>query len=114
MTDPSRLAAELVAAGEGLATIAGLVGAGQASYDGSVDRQRAVALCWISVGSALKHYAALSGMPQGHGPLAPAIRLRDKLAHQPVSRLDPAVLWQASVRDAPQLRRIVEALPDAD
>lgn len=114
MTDPSRRTAELLAAREGLETIAALVDDGQAVYDASVDRQRAVALCWISVGSALKHYAALSGMPQGHGPLAPAVRLRDKLAHQPVSRLDPAVLWQASVRDAPQLRRIVEALPGKD
>jgi len=50
-------------------------------------------------------------MPQRHGVLSPAIRLRDKLAHQPVSRLDPVVLWETSVRDTPQLRRIVEALP---
>lgn len=79
-------------------------------YDQNLDRQRALALCWISVGSALKHYAHIAGLPRGHGPLAPAIRLRDRLAHQPVDRLNPAVLWETSVRDAPELARIIAAL----
>jgi len=111
VTGADRRTAELTAAREGLAEIEGLVAAGRAEYEGNFDRRRALALCWISVGSALKHYAVLAGMPQRHGVLSPAIRLRDKLAHQPVSRLDPVVLWETSVRDTPQLRRIVEALP---
>jgi hypothetical protein len=47
---------------------------------------------WVSVGSALKHYVRLAGIPHGHGPLAPAIQFRDKLAHQPLDRLAPEVV----------------------
>jgi uncharacterized protein with HEPN domain len=49
---------------------------------------------------------------QGHGPLAPAIQFRDKLAHQPLDRLAPEVVWETSVHDAPELLRVVEALID--
>jgi len=52
----------------------------------------------------------LAGIPQGHGPLAPAIQFRDKLAHQPLDRLAPEVVWETSIRDAPELLRVVEAL----
>lgn len=109
MTD-HRPAAELRAALDGLTEIRRIVEAGEALYRTNMDRQRALALCWISVGSALKHFAAATGRPQLHGPLTPAIRLRDKLAHQPVTRLDSAVLWQTSIHDAPRLRAVIEAL----
>ena len=78
--------------------------------DANIDRQRALAFCWVSVGSALKHYARLAGIPQGHAPLTPAIQFRDKLTHQPLDRLAPEVVWETSIRDGPELLRVVEAL----
>jgi uncharacterized protein with HEPN domain len=87
-----------------------MVAGGRATFDASTDQQRALAFCWVSIGSALKHYARLAGIPQGHGPLAPAIQFRDKLAHQSLDRLAPEVVWETSIRDAPELLRVVEAL----
>jgi len=40
--------------------------------------------------------------------LAPASS--GKLAHQPLDRLAPEVVWETSIRDAPELLRVVEAL----
>ena len=111
MTGADRRTAELTAAREGLAEIEGLVAAGRAEYEGNVDRRRALALCWISVGSALKHYAVLAGDASTAWCALAGDPFAGQLAHQPVSRLDPVVLWETSVRDPPQLRRIVEALP---
>jgi len=93
-----------------LHAVAAMVAGGRAAFDASIDQQRALAFCWVSVGSALKHYARLTGIPQGHGPLAPAIQFRDKLAHQPLDRLAPGVVWETSICDAPELLRVVEAL----
>jgi hypothetical protein len=107
---PARLQAELEAARQGLHAAATMVAGGRDAFDASIDQQRALAFCWVSVGSALKHYARLAGIPQGHGPLEPAIQFRDKLAHQPLDRLAPEVVWETSVRDAPELLRVVEAL----
>lgn len=73
-------------------------------------KQRALTFCWVSTGSVLKHYALLTGLPQGHGPLAPAIHFRDKIAHQPLDRLASEIVWETSVRDAPKLQRVIEAL----
>lgn len=85
---------------------------GARHFTGSVVQQRALAFCWVATGSALKHYTHLAGLPQGHGPLAPAIHLRDRVAHQPLDRLDPTIIWETSVQDAPDLLRVVEALYD--
>lgn len=41
---------------------------GRGAFDGSEDRSRALAFCWVSVGSALKHYAQMRGAPQGAPP----------------------------------------------
>ena len=90
--------------------VAAMVAGGRTTFDASTDQQRALAFCWVSIGSALKHYARLAGIPQGHGPLAPAIQFRDKLAHQSLDRLASEVVWETSVRDAPELLRVVEAL----
>jgi len=112
MTFPAsaRLQAELEAARQGLHAVAAMVAGGRTTFDASTDQQRALAFCWVSIGSALKHYARLAGIPQGHGPLAPAIQFRDKLAHQSLDRLASEVVWETSVRDAPELLRVVEAL----
>lgn len=112
MTFPvsARLQAELEAARQGLLTVAAMVAGGREAFAASADQQRALAFCWVSIGSALKHYARRAGMSQGHGPLAPAIQFRDKLAHQPLDRLAPEVVWETSVHDAPELLRVVEAL----
>src|SRR5215510_487397 len=95
---------------QGLRAAAATVAGGRDAFDARIDQRRALAFCWVSVGSALKHYARLAGIPQGHGPLAPAIQFRDKLAHQPLDRLAPEVVWETSIRDAPELLRVVEAL----
>ena len=80
MTSPSvsRLRAELDAARQGLGAVAAMVAEGREAFDASAAQQRAPAFCWVSIGSALKHYARLAGVAQGHGPLAPAIQFRDK------------------------------------
>ena len=87
-----------------------MVAEGREAFDASPAQQRALAFCWVSVGSALKNYAHLAGVAQGHGPLAPAIQFRDKIAHQPLDRLASDVVWRTSVRDAPELLRVIEAL----
>lgn len=107
-----RLRAELEAARQGLNAIARMVADEREVFESSVVQQRALAFCWVTTGSALKHYTHLSGLPQGHGPLAPAIHLRDRIAHQPLDRLDPVIIWDTSVQDAPELLRVVDALFD--
>ena len=58
MSTPEELAAQLDAAIHGLHEIRRLVSdGGRDAFDASQDRTRALALCWVSVGSALKHYA---------------------------------------------------------
>jgi uncharacterized protein with HEPN domain len=107
-----RLRAELDAARQGLHAIAAMVAEGHEAFVASVAQQRALAFCWVSTGSALKHYARPGGLTQGHGPLSPAIHFRDRIAHQPLNRLAPEIVWETSTRDAPTLRRVVEALID--
>ena len=107
-----RLREELEAARHGLQAVAAVVAEGREIFDGSLAQQRALAFCWVSTGSALKHYAQLARLAQRQGPLAPAIHFRDRIAHQPLDRLDPASVWKTSVEDAPKLLRVVEALID--
>jgi len=106
------LAAELSAALHGLDEVARIVKDGRGAFEANEDRQRALALCWMSIGSSLKHYARLSGIPQGQLPLAQPIRLRDKIAHQRLDKIDCEILWQTSVGDAPSLLRMATRLLD--
>ena len=111
MSSSEELAAELSAAVHGLREIRELVGGGgRDAFVDSVDRQRALALCWVSVGSALKHYSQMTESEHGQPPLAAPIRFRDRLAHQRLDRLDPEILWETSVRQTPVLLRIVEGM----
>lgn len=66
----------------------------------------------MSVGSALNHYAQMTGVPQGAAPHSAPIRFRDRLAHQRLDKLDLDLLWETSVRETPVLLRIVERLYD--
>ncbi|HUJ66628.1 MAG TPA: HepT-like ribonuclease domain-containing protein [Acidimicrobiales bacterium] len=107
------LRAELDAALYALREIRKLVSeGGRDGFDASEDRRRAIAWCWVAAGSALKHYAQTSGTPQGQPPLAPPIRFRDRLAHQRLDKLDADLLWETSVRETPDLLRIIEQLRD--
>ena len=113
MSNSEELAAQLGAAIHGLHEIRRLVSdGGRDAFDASQDRTRVLAFCWVSVGSALKHYAQMTGTPQGAAPLSAPIRFRDRLAHQQLDKLDLDLLWETSVRETPVLLRILERLHD--
>ncbi|MHB1785186.1 MAG: HepT-like ribonuclease domain-containing protein [Acidimicrobiales bacterium] len=113
MRTPGELEAQLNAAIYGLHQIRRIVSeGGRASFDASDDRSRALAFCWVSVGSALKHYSQMTRMPEGAAPLSDPIRFRDRLAHQRLDKLDLDLLWETSVRETPVLLRILERLAD--
>jgi uncharacterized protein with HEPN domain len=113
VSTPQELATQLDAAIYGLYSIRLLVSDGERdAFDASEDRTRALAFCWVSVGSALKHFAQVTGTPQGAAPLSAPIRFRDRLAHQRLDKLDLDLLWETSVRETPVLLRILERLHD--
>ncbi len=56
----------------------------------------------------LKDYAATMGILPGHSPFTRAIRYRDRLAHQPLNRLDVEIVWDTSAHHAPELLLAVE------
>lgn len=113
MSRPEEIAAQLDAAIHGLGEVRRVVSeGGRATFDSSEDRSRALAFCWVSTGSALKHYAQMTGAPQGAPPLSAPIRFRDRLAHQRLDKLDLDLLWETSVRDAPLLLRVLSSLSD--
>lgn len=113
MSRPQEVAAQLDAAIHGLQEVRRIVAeGGREAFDASEDRGRALAFCWISVGIALKHYAQMTGAPQGAPPLSAPIRFRDRLAHQRLDKLDLDLLWETSVRDAPLLLRVLLSLRD--
>ncbi len=102
MTDPQGEEAELRAAVRGLREVRQIVsGGGRGAYDASTDQQRALAYCWVSIGSALKHHDRITGTAASASKFSNAIRFRDRLAHQPLDRLDIDILWESSVRSAP-------------
>ena len=71
MSRPDEVAAQLDAAIHGLEEVRRIVSeGGRATFDASEDRSRALAFCWVSTGSALKHYAHMIGAPQGAPPLS--------------------------------------------
>ena len=95
MSHPEEVAAQLDAANHGLQEIRRVVSeGGREAFDASEDRSRALAFCWVSTGSAIKHYAHMTGAPQGAPPLSAPIRFRDRLAHQRVDKLDLDPLWE--------------------
>ncbi|MGQ0717358.1 MAG: hypothetical protein ACT4NP_08580 [Pseudonocardiales bacterium] len=67
---------------EALDEIDALVDSGRHEFAASLDRQRALAFCWIAVGSALKDYIRIAQLPARQEPLSSPIRFRDRLAHQ--------------------------------
>ena len=104
-------AAELLGfALEALDEIDTLVGYGYDEFAASLDRQRALAYCWIAVGSALKDYARLVQLSARQEPLSSPIRFRDRLAHQSLSQLDAALLWRVSIERVKELRAILVGL----
>ncbi|MGH3832219.1 MAG: HepT-like ribonuclease domain-containing protein [Pseudonocardiaceae bacterium] len=107
MSEPDEL---LGFALEALDEIDTLVGHGRQEFADSLDRQRALAFCWIAVGSALKDYTRISQLPARQEPLSSPIRFRDRLAHQALSQLDAELLWRVSTERVRQLRVILLSL----
>jgi uncharacterized protein with HEPN domain len=95
---------------EALDEIDTLIGHGYDEFTASLDRQRALAFCWIAVGSALKDYTRVAQIPARQEPLSSPIRFRDRLAHQSLSLLDPLLLWQVSVERVAELRAVLLGL----
>ena len=65
---------------------------------------------WVTVGSALKDYASEAGISAGESPFTAVIGYRDRLAHQPLDRLDVEIVWETSVNRARPLLQVVEGL----
>ena len=66
MSRAEELATQLDAALHGLQAVRRVVAeGGREAFDASEDRNRALAFCWVSTGSALKHYEQMTGVPQG-------------------------------------------------
>jgi hypothetical protein len=95
---------------EALDEIDTIVGCGYGEFVTSLDRQRALAFCWIAVGSALKDYTRVEQLPTRQEPLSSPIRFRDRLAHQSLSQLDPLLLWRVSVERVAELRAVLFGL----
>ena len=64
MSRPEEVAAQLDAAIHGLHEIRRIVSEG--GREASEDRSRALAFCWVSTGSAIKHYPQMTGAPRAH------------------------------------------------
>jgi hypothetical protein len=76
-------------------------------FAASLDRQKALAFCWIAVGGALKDYAHIAKLPARQEPLSSPIRFRDRISHQSLSQLDADVLWRVSTERVSDLRPIL-------
>lgn len=107
MSEPDEL---LGFALEALGEIDAIVSRGHSEFATSLDRQRALALCWIAVGSALKDYVHIAELPARQEPLSSPIRFRDRIAHQSLSQLDADVLWRVSTERVSDLRAILASL----
>lgn len=97
---------------EALDEVEAIVSRGRSEFAASLDRQRALAFCWIAVGSALKDYAHIAELPARQEPLSSPIRLRDRIAHQSLSPLDADVLWRVSTERVSDLQAILIVLRD--
>lgn len=94
---------ELEAALDGLAEVAAYTRAGRDTFDSSRERQFALAYSWVTVGSCLKQYCRLKGIPHGTWPFTGPVRMRDKLAYQSVNALDADVLWDTCTQNTEEL-----------
>lgn len=115
MTAPVRGENELAAALTALGYVAGLVAdGGRDTFADSSDRRLALTYCWVNIGSQLKQFARKTKLSR-HSvePLSKPIKMRDKLSYGPMPDLRGDVVWDTSVNDGPQLRRIVAELADA-
>ena len=83
------------------------VAEGQSIFDASQDRQWAMAYLWVNVGSLLKQLCRVHGVPLGTEPFSGPIRLRDKLAYGPASRLEPSIVWETSRAYGPRLHAVL-------
>lgn len=101
---------ELDAALEALSTVHDLVQQGRAAFDAAHDRRLALAMCWVSVGSQVKQLVRVRGITSAVTELSAPVRMRDKLAYQPLSDLDPEVLWATCVQDGPRLTELLLSL----
>lgn len=105
MTRQQRAADELHGASDALASIGSLVSEGRERFEASADRRAHLCYLWIIVGSRLKNHCAVLDIPRATGEFAMAIAFRQKLAYERPSKRDDALVWTASVEDAPKLAR---------
>jgi len=106
MSRPAEVATQFDAAIHGVEEVRRVViEDSRAAFAASKYRSRALAFCWVSTVSALRHYAQTAGAPRGTPPLSAPIRFRDRLAHQRLDKLDLDLLLETSVRDDPLLLR---------
>jgi uncharacterized protein with HEPN domain len=110
VTAPLADAAELDAALIALDRIADLVAEGRAAFDDSSDRRLALVFLWVDVGSLLKQFSRKRRIEPGTAPFARPIQMRDKLVYGPLTGLQPAVVWDTCVHDAPPLRTLLTEL----
>lgn len=101
----------LAIAHRGLRELAAIVDAGAGAYIEDVHRRRSLALCWVTIGHALKGLGP--GVANGSGQFALAIAVHHKVLTQSFDKVAADVLWRTSVRDAPVLCGVIEqALAD--
>lgn len=98
---------------EALSVVVRIRNEGRTRFDGSVDRQLAVAHCWVNIGSELKQFCRRRGISQAASPFPGAIRMRDEMLYQPLSDLSPDVLWDTCVHDAEPLTSLLQDLRHA-
>ncbi|MBO0840042.1 MAG: DUF86 domain-containing protein [Sciscionella sp.] len=107
---PNLLLEKLAAARVGIRAAREIVNAEYEQFENDSMAQRALAYCWVTAGSALKDYQRTAGMTSQHPVFTQAIGFRDKLAHRPLDELDPEIIWNTTVHDAPELLSVVEAI----
>ncbi len=65
---------------------------------------------WANIGSQLKQYCRLAGIPLGTEPFAGPIQMRDKLVYGSVQALDATIVWDTCVKNGPELQGLVNDL----
>lgn len=113
MNDGPAGAVELDQALAALAHIGRLAAEDRQVFDASEDRRLALVACWINVGSALKQYCHLRGLPQGQQPYRGAIRLRDRLCYKPLSMIDYEIVWTTTTGETAKLTALLTEIYQA-
>ncbi|MDE3202901.1 MAG: hypothetical protein KGQ66_01615 [Acidobacteriota bacterium] len=101
---------ELDAAIIALEAIAERVAGSRHRFDDSSDRQLALVLLWVNVGSQLKQYCRKRSIPGGTEPFAGPIRMRDKLVYGSLPDLRASIVWDTCIRDGPDLQVLLRDL----